>query len=325
MRLPRREAVTEVRSEVGGVPMSSTQSVVTFVEDIWRLNSGQGLHELSELCLALLLSTLIGWERGARQKSAGLRTHALVGVASALMMQISQFGFGDVVSLPDVRLDPSRVAGQIITSIGFIGGGLIFVRRDAVRGLTTAATIWLTCAVGMACGGGLPVLASVVTAIHFVVVRGYPLLAARLSAAPTTEQWEVRLRYRVGAGVLPQLIELCTERGFRILRVRVDKPSQGEQTEAGETFARVLLYLEGTTDVHELTSEMVHTDGLLGVEVTAEGDGDKRPVRSVTRAQRRSGGGGKSTGRIVRPRQPVNCATAHGKRHRRGRRLAPWW
>ncbi|WP_308290553.1 MgtC/SapB family protein [Streptomyces marispadix] len=306
--------------------MSSTQSLVTFVEDLLQLNSGQGLHELSELCLALLLSTLIGWERGARQKSAGLRTHALVGVASALMMQISQFGFGDVVSLPDVRLDPSRVAGQIITSIGFIGGGLIFVRRDAVRGLTTAATIWLTCAVGMACGGGLPVLASSVTALHFIVVRGYPLLATRLSAAPTAEQWEVRLRYRVGLGVLPELMELCTERGFRILRVRVDKPSKSEQNEADETFARVSLNLAGTADVNELTSEMVHTDGVLGVEVTAEPDRDRQPGRPALYAQRRVGGGGKSMGRIVQPRRPVNCAAVRGKRQRRGRRrLAPWW
>ena len=96
---------------------------------------------LLPVALALVLSMLIGLEREAGAKSAGLRTHALVGVGAAVFMLISKYGFADL-------LDPSRVAAQIVSGIGFIGGGLIFVRQDAVRGLTTAATIWLVAAVG---------------------------------------------------------------------------------------------------------------------------------------------------------------------------------
>lgn len=118
--------------------------------------AGQGARQFAELGLALLLSTLIGAERATRQKSAGLRTHTLVGVGSALFMEVSQHGFNAVLALNNVSFDPSRVAAQVVSGIGFIGGGLIFVRRDAVRGLTTAATVWLTCAIGMACGGGSP-------------------------------------------------------------------------------------------------------------------------------------------------------------------------
>jgi putative Mg2+ transporter-C (MgtC) family protein len=114
------------------------------------------------------LSALIGLEREIRHKSAGLRTHTLVGFAAALMM------LGDVLSAGQVVLDPSRIAAQIVTGIGFIGGGLIFVRRDTVRGLTTAAIVWLTTAVGMACGAGLPILALFVTGLHFVVVFIFP-------------------------------------------------------------------------------------------------------------------------------------------------------
>ncbi|KOG89448.1 magnesium transporter MgtC, partial [Streptomyces varsoviensis] len=113
-------------------------------------STGQGTRQFAELGIALLLSSLIGLEREVRQKSAGLRTHTLVGVGSALFMEVSIHGFGSMTGLDGVALDPSRVAAQIVSGIGFIGGGLIFVRRDAVRGLTTAATIWLTCAVGMA-------------------------------------------------------------------------------------------------------------------------------------------------------------------------------
>ncbi|OEV09501.1 MgtC/SapB family protein [Streptomyces nanshensis] len=243
---------------------------------LWDVHNHQGWAQLGELGLALVLSTLIGWERGAQQKSAGLRTHAIVGVASALMMQISQYGFSNVLGTQDISFDPSRVAAQIVTGIGFIGGGLIFVRKDAVRGLTTAATVWLTCAVGMACGGGLGVLAAVTTALHFVIVRGYPLLASRLSVGPPATESTVRLRYRTGAALLPQLMEMCTSRGFRILAVRVDRvPQPGEAAEeaAGEgreredDTARVLLRIEGTGDVRRLATEIFRTPGVLGMDV----------------------------------------------------------
>src|ERR1700691_3955296 len=102
--------------------------------------TGQGLKQIGELVLAFGLSSLIGLEREWRQKSAGLRTHALVGLGAALFLLISKYGFSDVLG-KDVILDPSRVAAQIVTGIGFIGGGLIFVRGDAVRGLTTAAIV----------------------------------------------------------------------------------------------------------------------------------------------------------------------------------------
>ncbi|NLU73555.1 MgtC/SapB family protein [Streptomyces sp. HNM0575] len=248
---------------------------------LWDVHNHQGWAQLSELGLALVLSTLIGWERGSQQKSAGLRTHALVGIASALMMQISQYGFSSVLDLENVSFDPSRVAAQIITGIGFIGGGLIFVRRDAVRGLTTAATVWLTCGVGMACGGGLGVLAAVTTAVHFVVIRGYPRLARRLSSTPASVQSTVRLRYRTGSALLPQLMEKCTDRGFHILGVRVDRlPRSQEEAEEAERAgmedtARVLLRIEGPGDVRELSSELFETRGVLGMDVVLDPDPDE--------------------------------------------------
>ncbi len=139
--------------------------------------AGQGWLQIGELGLAFALSALIGLEREFRQKSAGLRTHTLVGIASALIMLVSKYGFADVLENGRVIVDPSRVAAQIVSGIGFIGGGLIFVRRDSVRGLTTAAIVWVTAAVGMACGAGLPVLAIAVVAGHFIVVFMFPHLA----------------------------------------------------------------------------------------------------------------------------------------------------
>nr|WSY57143.1 MgtC/SapB family protein [Streptomyces sp. NBC_00886] len=234
---------------------------------LWDVGNGQGLRQLAELGPALLLSTLIGWERAAQQKSAGLRTHTLVGIAGALMMEVSQRGFTNVLGLDNVSFDPSRVAAQIVSGIGFIGGGLIFVRRDAVRGLTTTATIWLTCAVGMACGGGLPILALATTAVHFLVVRGYPLLFAHMMPGVDPATFEVRLTYRTGTALLPQLMETCTRRGFRIQEVKVDR-----LPERTDPAARVLLRLEGTADAGQLTSELFQNDGVAEVELTAAND-----------------------------------------------------
>jgi putative Mg2+ transporter-C (MgtC) family protein len=114
------------------------------------LPAAEGLRQVAELGLALLLSAIIGVEREIRQKSAGLRTHTLVGVGAALFMLISKYGFMDVVAYGRITLDLSRVAAQIVSGIGFLGAGLIFVRRDAVRGLTSAAGVWMTAAVGAA-------------------------------------------------------------------------------------------------------------------------------------------------------------------------------
>ncbi|WFB85043.1 MULTISPECIES: MgtC/SapB family protein [Streptomyces] len=233
----------------------------------WDVHNGRGLRQLGELGLALVLSSLIGWERAAQQKSAGLRTHTLVGIASALMMEVSQHGFTAVLGLENVSFDPSRVAAQIVSGIGFIGGGLIFVRRDAVRGLTTAATVWLTCAIGMACGGGLPLLALATTALHFLVVRGYPLLSSRLVPGAAASAVEARLTYLTGTALLPRLMETCTRRGFRIVQVKVERlPGRTEGA------ARVVLQLEGPDDTSGLASELFQDDGVIDVEMTAAAD-----------------------------------------------------
>ncbi len=137
---------------------------------------GEGLRQLVELASAFVLTALIGLEREIRQKSAGLRTYTLVGVAAALFLLISKYGFNDVLSPGRVMLDPSRVAAQIVTGIGFLGAGVIFVRSDVVKGLTTAATIWLATAIGMACGAGLLLLALEATVAYFIVSLLFPYL-----------------------------------------------------------------------------------------------------------------------------------------------------
>src|SRR6202789_4027779 len=173
---------------------------------------GQGWLQFGELTLAVILSSLIGLEREFRAKSAGLRTHTLVGVAAALIMLVSKYGFGDTIVRYEVVLDPSRVAAQIVSGIGFIGGGLIFIQRDVVRGLTTAAVIWLTAAVGMACGGGLPPPALFGTGADSLGVYAYAQCERRILSA----QAELQVQYTPGKGAVEKVMQMCTGSGYII-------------------------------------------------------------------------------------------------------------
>jgi putative Mg2+ transporter-C (MgtC) family protein len=222
---------------------------------------------LPPVLLALLLSVAIGLEREAGMKAAGLRTHSLVGVGSAVFMLVSKYGFADLLGLDHVSLDPSRIAAQIVSGIGFIGGGLIFVRRDAVRGLTTAATIWLTAAVGTACGAGLPVLAVGTTIGHFVVTRGLPPLQ-RFVARHRREPPVVRLSYTDGQGVLRAALAACTGRGWSVHHVEVEHESVYEE---GQRIAVVTLRLDGRGDLYDLAAELAE---LPGVRSTSTGPGE---------------------------------------------------
>jgi putative Mg2+ transporter-C (MgtC) family protein len=252
--------------------------------------AGQSWLQLAELALAFILSASIGLEREIRQKSAGLRTYTLVGFSSALVMLVSKYGFTNILDSGRVVLDPSRIAAQIVSGIGFIGGGLIFVRKDIVRGLTTAATVWLTAAVGMACGAGLPILAIAVTFGHFVVVFVFPSIERRLPKsrwAPSSLQ----ISYQDGRGVLREVLSCCTGSEFAVSRVQVERdPSReigaapvadqdtlnSEEAIGGDWTSRkgiVTLRVEvrGAKSVARLAERLSEIDGVTSVQA---GDGN---------------------------------------------------
>jgi putative Mg2+ transporter-C (MgtC) family protein len=221
--------------------------------------AGQGWIQIGELALAFLLSAVIGLEREIRQKSAGLRTHTLVGFAAALIVLVSKHGFTDVLG-ENVSLDPSRVAAQIVSGIGFIGAGLIFVRGDAVRGLTTAAAIWLTAGVGMAAGAGLWLLAVVVTMGYFVTVFVLTPLADRLPRSRRVPS-RLHLTYLDGRGVLRLVLAECTRRGFGVDELSVDQRG-GHRV---PPTVSLWLTVRGTGLITELTTALSEIDGVLAV------------------------------------------------------------
>ncbi|MEN5015587.1 MgtC/SapB family protein [Erwinia sp. Eh17-17] len=110
---------------------------------------------LIRIALAGALGGLIGLERQLRAKEAGLRTHILVGIGSAMFMIVSKYGFGDILAQSHVGLDPSRIAAQVVSGMGFLGAGTIIIQKQIVKGLTTAAGLWVTAAIGLVIGSGM--------------------------------------------------------------------------------------------------------------------------------------------------------------------------
>ncbi|PFH19579.1 MULTISPECIES: MgtC/SapB family protein [Burkholderia] len=158
---------------------------------------------ISRLLLAALLGSIIGIERERLSWAAGLRTHMLVAVGAALVMVVSAFGFADIQNAKNVSLDPSRVAAQVVSGIGFLGAGSIMLRGEIIRGLTTAASLWVVAAVGLAVGGGMYVAAIAATAIVLAILAGLKPIEKRFFAA--RQRWGVRILARRGAVKLTSL------------------------------------------------------------------------------------------------------------------------
>ncbi len=133
------------------------------------------------LCVAGLCGTVIGLDREYRVKDAGFRTHFLAALGSALMMVVSQYGFGEFADRFGVsRLDPSRIAAQVVSGIGFIGAGTIIIHRRLVRGLTTAASLWATAGIGLAAGAHMYLLAAAATLLTLFGLEALSLFFGNL-------------------------------------------------------------------------------------------------------------------------------------------------
>nr|WP_324650490.1 MgtC/SapB family protein [Georgenia sp. H159] len=214
---------------------------------------------LQMLGLSFVLSAVIGAEREYHHKDAGLRTHILVGLGSALFTVVSAYGFAELIG--DRPADPGRIAAQVVTGIGFLGAGVIFTRSNVVHGLTTAATIWLVAAVGMACGAQLPLVATAVTLGYLVLIPLLGTLTARMPKAHADSV--LALRYRDGQGVLRSILSTATDLGFRAAVLDV--------TETAEHTVEVRARFTGKPDQHELITTLSALDGVERVAAVGEG------------------------------------------------------
>jgi putative Mg2+ transporter-C (MgtC) family protein len=181
-------------------------------------------ESLLRLALAAVLGGLIGVERELREREAGLRTHLLVALGSALFTIVGAYGFRDFLASGEavVRADPTRIAAQIVTGIGFLGAGAIIRQGFSVRGLTTAATLWVVAAVGLAAGAGYYSAAVITTGL--VLLALYPLRIMAYQLLRRFRAEDGQLLIELPAGTPPgAVIDEIERAGARINSIEVSQ------------------------------------------------------------------------------------------------------
>ena len=212
------------------------------------------------LLVAAALGSLIGFERERLLWAAGIRTHMLVCVGSCLIMIVSQYGFSNILSQQNVVLDPSRIAAQVVSGIGFLGAGAILARGEIVRGLTTAASIWTVAAVGLAVGGGLYLAASTSTVIILIILAGIK----PIEEAYRSRNQSCQLKVEVDNGSLtPELLkEALSLRSGQIKRFIVEN-----RNPQGTDDLLVLLSKVSSQDIASYPEKLKELDGVRQVSI----------------------------------------------------------
>ena len=188
---------------------------MSLVAEIPTLSTG---HVLLRLVLAAALGAAIGFERELRDREAGMRTHLLVALGSCLFTLVSAYGFNEflVQGGAVVRADPSRIAAQIVTGIGFLGAGAIIREGLSVRGLTTAASLWIVAAIGMAAGAGYYEAAIAATALTLLALWPLRIFAFRLLERFRPEEARIVIELEQGHSVRPLLDQVGEVRQLEV-------------------------------------------------------------------------------------------------------------
>lgn len=182
---------------------------------------GDSLPYLLRMVVAVVCGAAIGFERMKRQKEAGIRTHIIVAVGSALMMIVSKYGFFDVIVHDSVNVDASRVAANIITGVSFLGSGII-IFKGYVKGLTTAAGVWATSGIGMAIGAGMYGVGIMGTALLLLI----QVLIHRFLPIENTTTSNLTMKIKNEPGALHTVHTLLKEHGCEILNCDIEKKGE---------------------------------------------------------------------------------------------------
>ena len=213
------------------------------------------------ILIAGICGGLIGYERNNRLKEAGIRTHLIVALAAALIMVVSKYGFSDVTTLKGVALDPSRIAAQIVTGVGFLGAGTIIITaRQQVKGLTTAAGLWASACLGLAIGAGFYSCAFISMLFMIVCMYALPPLERRMTrrAHHMNISLEIESMEKLGS-----VVGHLHAQGARIFDFEVNRSGSAALPNFLCQFSAVL---PDRRDHPELLAELSALDGVILIE-----------------------------------------------------------
>jgi putative Mg2+ transporter-C (MgtC) family protein len=231
---------------------------------------------LLRLGAAAVLGGSIGLERERVESAAGLRTHAVVALGATLFMLVSMFGFSNAGVAPNVVLDPSRVAAQIVTGIGFLGAGVIIFRKEILRGLTTAASVWLVAAIGMAVGGGLYLAAIGTTVLGLAILAVMKPLEQRLAAG--------RRLYVISLVIDRRRLSLEDVRELLLASgARLERMDARLSNEPGKTRIDAVLREPSSNQTIALVEQLAAREGVREVRSTIHGAQREPRTRVVQR------------------------------------------
>jgi putative Mg2+ transporter-C (MgtC) family protein len=223
---------------------------------------------LLRLAAAAALGSMVGFERERLLWAAGIRTHMLVCVGSCLIMIVSAYGFAGVLGQEHTVLDPSRVAAQVVSGIGFLGAGSILARGEIIKGLTTAASIWTVAAIGLAIGGGLYYAGGASTIMILIILAGVKPLEEAYRARNQTAHFKITAER--GALTPEELRQTLSLRVSQIKRFVVENRSGDE----GNDVILVLLNKVSSQDIADFKNRLAEVPTIRRVDLLSRSAAD---------------------------------------------------
>ena len=219
------------------------------------------------LIVAAILGGIVGMERGSGDRPAGFRTHILVCVGSALFMLVSIYGFDDIApvttNLEDdigTRRDTARIAAQVVSGIGFLGAGTILHEGLTIKGLTTAASLWIVSAIGLAVGSGMYLLSTVATMLTMLTLVTFRTWEKRFAGTRSDRRF-IRVVTRNTPGIITEITAFLSDCGIKVKTLNVKTDNKN-----GNIILELYLKIDRTIDMVEVADGIQNIDGVLALE-----------------------------------------------------------
>ncbi|MGM0882040.1 MAG: MgtC/SapB family protein [Bacillota bacterium] len=228
------------------------------MNDPWYISE---LQILLRLLLALLLGGLIGFERESSNHAAGLRTNILVCLGSCLLMLLSMYGFAAFVDEPNVRVDPARLAAAVITGIGFLGAGTILFTGKSITGLTTAASLWVVSAIGLAVGAGFYFASAITTFMVLLTLWAFNKLEKRYISAK--KEYLLKIKANDLSLTLRSINGFMAERKILIRKMLLEECE--DEGNADQVMLQMYVTLPKSEALLSILDQLKHLEGVRWV------------------------------------------------------------